>query len=262
MKFWKMTGGGNDFVLIRNVKGLNLHKTALRLCERKFGVGADGLLAVDTFADRIVVKYLNPDGTEAFCGNGSRCAALWAMEKGFCGKKVILETKAGLLSALKRKKDRILLEMPAPKKVSLFIKGSFSNAFPNAHFIDTGCAHIVIIVEDERKIDVFSTGKAIRYNKIFSPEGTNVNFVAFRDGKFFVRTYERGVENETLACGTGLAACAVALYLLGKAGREISLISASKIKFCVKIDGKDKIERLWADGPAQIVFQGEFYDKT
>ncbi len=262
MKFWKMTGGGNDFVLINQSKGLDLPKTAVKLCDRKFGVGADGLLAVKTAANKIILRYFNSDGSEAFCGNGSRCAALWAMENKICGKRALLETKAGTLEALRDGRDRIILEMAPPKKISLFIKGSFSHKFPNAHFLNTGVPHLVVIVKDERKIDVFSAGKAIRYDKMFAPEGTNVNFAAFREGKFFVRTYERGVENETLACGTGMAACAAALYLLGKAGRKVKLVSASGMYFCVKIEGKDKIERLWAQGPAQIVFQGEFYGKT
>ncbi|GAB4032607.1 MAG: diaminopimelate epimerase [Elusimicrobiota bacterium] len=257
MNFWKMTGGGNDFILIKDGPGIRYSAIARKLCDRKFGAGADGLLAVKKNGIFLSVRYFNSDGSEAFCGNGSRCSAFWAWKSGLSGKKIFLKTAAGTLSARILSSGRVKLEMPLPGLIKLFIKGDFSRRFKEVHFANTGVPHAVVIVEDEEKIDVFTEGKKIRMDRFFSPDGTNVNFAAFRNGKIFVRTYERGVEDETLSCGTGIAACAAIFWKLNKVVSPVKLVSRSKAEFKVDIEGKEKIEKLWAEGPATIVFKGE-----
>lgn len=257
MKFWKMTGGGNDFVLIEDRPGIRHSVIARKICDRKFGAGADGLLAVKKNGHLLSVRYFNSDGSEAFCGNGSRCSAFWAWKKGLSAKKLFLKTIAGTLCAGILPSGKVNLEMPLPGLIKFFIKGDFSRRFKEVHFADTGVPHAVVIVEDEEKIDVFSEGRKIRMDRSFSPAGTNVNFAALRKGKIFVRTYERGVEGETLACGTGIAACAAIFWKLKKVTSPVKLVSRSGADFSVSIEGKEKIEKLWAEGPVKIVFKGE-----
>lgn len=255
--FWKLTGAGNDFVLIEDRPGLKLSKLALKLCDRKFSVGADGLLAVKKDGKLLSVKYFNSDGSKAFCGNGSRCSAFWAWRQGIFGKDMILDTMAGLIKAKVISSEIVELEMPAPEKMKLFLKGSFSLKYPYIHFADTGVPHVVIEVEDERKVDVDKEGREIRFNKFFSPGGTNVNFVALRDGKLFVRTYERGVEGETLACQTGIVASSCIFWQLKKVKSPINIISKSGMKFRVCIEGDKIINKIFAQGPVKMVFKGE-----
>ncbi len=255
--FWKLTGAGNDFVLIEDRIGLKLSKLALRLCHRKFGIGADGLLAVKKNGKMLSVRYFNSDGSEAFCGNGSRCSAFWAWKEGIFDKNMVLETKAGFIKAKIISSEVVELEMPSPQKIKLFLKGSFSSKFPNVHFADSGVPHAVIEVKDERKIDVDREGREIRFNKVFSPDGANVNFVALRNKTLFIRTYERGVEGETLACGTGIVASACVFWQIRKIESPINIISKSGMKFKVYIEGDKSISKIFAQGPVKMVFKGE-----
>ncbi|NLI10221.1 MAG: diaminopimelate epimerase [Elusimicrobia bacterium] len=259
MKFWKMTGGGNDFVLIENKTGLNLSALAIKLCDRKFSVGADGLLALSFKKNILKVRYFNSDGSEAFCGNGSRCSALWAFKNKIKDKKIFLDTFAGILGAFKGGKNKILLEMPPLRKISFYLKSPLKKIFPEIHFAYLGVPHAVVIVKDERKIDVFKYGNILRNSALFYPQGANINFACLRNGKIFIRTYERGVENETLACGSGMAASAAVFWSLKKVKNMVKLVSASKMEFLVKIEGEEKAEKIWAQGPAKIIFKGETY---
>lgn len=262
IKFWKMSGAGNDFVLLSGGRpgGAALKKLAVRLCARKLGVGADGLLHVSAGGRGVLaVRYFNSDGSEAFCGNGSRCAAWWAYASGLMkAKKFTLRTIAGELPAVIAGPGTVKMRMPDVPAVKLGLRGNFPAGAGLLHFLNTGVPHAVVPVKDLERTDVEGLGAALRHNRAFGPAGTNVNFVQIKKGRVFVRTYERGVEGETLACGTGLTASAVALALAGLVKPPVALVSRSGEKFIVWLrpSGAGASE-IHIQGPAEIVFEGE-----
>jgi len=262
IKFWKLSGAGNDFVLLAGGRpgGAALKKLALRLCARKLGVGADGLLHVGADGrGALAVRYFNSDGSEAFCGNGSRCAAWWAYASGLLKARAFtLRTIAGDLPAAIMGPGIVKMRMPDVPAVKLGLRGDFPAGAGQVHFLNTGVPHAVVPVKDLEKTDVERLGAALRHDKAFGPAGTNVNFVQIKKGRVFVRTYERGVEGETLACGTGLTASAVALALSGRVRPPVSLVSRSGEKFIVWLRPSSAgASEIHIQGPAKIVFEGE-----
>jgi diaminopimelate epimerase len=222
--FVKMVAAGNDFLIVdaraRALRRRPWKAISRALCDRHQGIGADGLLVLEPSARADVrMRVFNPDGSEAdMCGNGARCVAVylkrdgrWRMEDG--RKPVTIDTNAGLLSATVRG-ERVAMRMADPtdlrKPVSLRIRGEEVRVTP----LNTGVPHIVVPVRQLDRLAVPELGRALRFHRAFSPDGTNVDFVQpSADGRLRVRTYERGVEAETLACGTGVAASAVAYVL-------------------------------------------------
>lgn len=261
IKFWKMSGAGNDFVLLSGGRRgtRELRRLALRLCARRLGVGADGLLYAAPAGRGVVsVRYFNADGSEAFCGNGTRCAAWWAYRAGLAGRGLRLRTAAGELAADIAGEGMVRLEMPDIKSVSLSHKGGYPPGIKTVHFLNTGVPHAVAPVADLENIDVETLGRSLRHNPAFGAGGANVDFVQVRGRRVFVRTYERGVEGETLACGTGLTAAAVALALAGKVKPPVALAARSGGKFIVWLEPcGDGAAGIRIQGPAEIVFEGE-----
>jgi len=257
-----MSGAGNDFVLLTGgrLSTAALKKLALKLCAQKLAVGADGLLYVNkSREDAVSMRYFNSDGSEAFCGNGSRCSAWWAHRSGLMkGKKFLLETISGELPAEIVSAESVRMRMPDVPEVTPGFKGSYPRGVRTVHFLNTGVPHAIVPVNDIEKADVRGLGRALRYNEAFGPAGTNVDFTALHGGTVTVRTYERGVEDETLACGTGITASAVALTLAGKVNSPVSLIARSGEKFRVwlKPSGRGASD-IYIQGPAKIVFEGE-----
>ena len=204
-----MVASGNDFVVIERSQNPAINNPrilARSICDRKFGVGADGLLLLEKskIAD-VRMRIFNPDGSEAkMCGNGARCSVLYIGRR-----NTELETKAGIIqSQLKGNSVKIKLTEPKDLKLNLPIK--VNNRTLQVNFINTGVPHTVIFVADLDKIDVINLGRQIRFHKRFAPQGTNVDFVeALSNKSIKIRTYERGVEDETLACGTGVVASAL-----------------------------------------------------
>lgn len=260
--FWKMSGAGNDFVLISGGKHSSaaLKILAVKLCAPKTAIGADGLLYVNKAgAGRVSVRYFNSDGSEAFCGNGSRCAAWWAYRTGPAGNKEFsLATIRGVLPVKIEGVESVRMRMPDVGAVALRFKGKYPAGVKLVHFLDTGAPHAVVPVGDIEKTDVQNLGRALRRNRAFGPKGTNVDFVKMRAGRVLVRTYERGVEDETLACGTGLTASAVALALAGVVKPPVTLLARSGEKFRVwlKPSGEGACG-VYIQGPAKIVFKGD-----
>lgn len=257
-----MSGAGNDFVLIAGGvrTSRSLKSLAVRLCARKDGVGADGLLAVRRAGRGAVgVRYFNSDGSEAFCGNGSRCAAWWAYLKGLADRKFRLETLAGTLEAEITGRESVRMRMPDVKDASLTHKGKYPRGVGQVHFLNTGVPHAVAPVRGLEKLDVPALGRLLRFNKAFGRAGANANFVEVRGGRAYIRTYERGVEDETLACGTGIAAAAVALSLAGALRPPVTLVARSggKFKVWLKPAGRGA-SGIFIQGPARMVFEGEF----
>ncbi|MFA4842617.1 MAG: diaminopimelate epimerase [Candidatus Omnitrophota bacterium] len=216
IKFSKMVASGNDFVVIqegRRPEARRYKFLARNICNRKYGIGADGLLVLEKSKNAdIKMRIFNADGSEAeMCGNGARCAAVWlgSQSRKVAKSHVDIETKAGIIkSQINGDKVRIKLTDPKGLKLGIPIKVNGRNIRVN--FINTGVPHTVIFVEGLDKIDIFNMGRGVRYHKQFAPKGTNVNFMeVLGKHSIKVRTYERGVEDETLACGTGAAAAAI-----------------------------------------------------
>jgi diaminopimelate epimerase len=262
MKFWKMSGAGNDFVLLTGGR-LNtaaLKKLAVKLCARKLAVGADGLLYVNKAgADAVSLRYFNSDGSEAFCGNGSRCAAWWAYSRGLMkNNKFLLRTAGGELPVDVKGTESVRMRMPDVEDVSLGHGGTWSKPVRSVHFLDTGVPHAVVPVYDLEKLDVGGVGRLLRFHKAFGTQGTNVDFVRVSGGKVYVRTYERGVEGETLACGTGITASAVALALAGEVKSPVTLEARSGDEFRVWLKPAGAgAKEIYIQGPAKIIFEGE-----
>ena len=216
--FVKMNGAGNDFVVVDN-RALNLNLTRehiANLCHRHFGIGADGLLAVepsDEASADFRMRYYNADGGEAeMCGNGARCFArfveTWPRKE---PGRVRFSTQAGIIAG-EFVDHQIRVNLTAPTDLKLDREADFGWGRVKFHSINTGVPHVVVEVSDIEVAEVMALGRAIRYSELF-PKGTNVNFVQVANsGELIVRTYERGVEGETLACGTGVTAAALIMH--------------------------------------------------
>jgi len=260
--FWKMSGAGNDFVLLsrRAFRSAALKKMAVKLCDRKAGIGADGLLFVKKVrAGRISLRYFNSDGSEAFCGNGSRCAAWWAHTAGLVkGSNFELDTIRGVLPVLVTGREKIKMRMPAVPFVALGRKGNYPSPVSTVHFLNTGVPHAVVPLGKIGALDVDSLGRKLRFDKTFGPTGANVNFVELSGSRVFIRTYERGVEAETLACGTGITASAIALGLEKGLASPVSVTAKSGENFKVwfKPGPRGSVDEIYLEGPAKTVFEG------
>lgn len=218
--FSKLNGSGNDFLLIDNragiMAGIDLPSFAAKVCDRSRSVGADGVILVEdsTRAD-FRWQFFNADGSRAeMCGNGGRCAARYATERKIARSALAFETEAGLIRA-RVDGRRVKLQMTPPHGLALSKSLVLRGKRIAYSFLNTGVPHAVLFVPDLEKIDLPGTGRGIRTHKAFAPRGTNVNFAQPRDGEVWIRTYERGVEGETLACGTGAVASGILSCLHG-----------------------------------------------
>src|SRR5437762_2167870 len=262
LRFTKMNGAGNDFILIDNRAGdVHLDRSQIaHLCDRHRGIGADGILLLEKAANHadFRMRYFNADGGEAeMCGNGARCFARFANKVAKPQKKISFETPAGVISA-ELVGDAVTLRMTEPTDLRLDIELTGANEDKAVHFINSGVPHVVIPVPRIDDVDVRRRGSAIRYHKMFSPKGANVNFIEKRGpNKIAVRTYERGVEDETLACGTGIVAGALIFAATANANGPISVIARGGDELQV---GFEKIANQFRDvtltGPAEFVFEG------
>jgi diaminopimelate epimerase len=231
------------------------------LCDRHRGIGADGVLLLEnsTNGADFRMRYFNADGGEAeMCGNGARCFARFANKVGGQKPKLSFETPAGLISA-EVKDDLITLRMTDPTDLRLDIELPMAGEKKTVHFVNSGVPHVVIPVAKIDDADVRRDGAAIRHHKMFSPNGTNVNFIE-RQGpnKIAIRTYERGVEDETLACGTGIVASALIFAASEKSSSPITVLARGGDELQVgfkKVDGS--FRNVTLTGPAEFVFQGE-----
>lgn len=260
--FTKMVGNGNDFVVIDNRDNCILEKDksniAKSLCLRRWSVGADGMLLMErSKTGDFAMRVFNPDGGEAeMCGNGARCAVRFAYLK-FCKRQnMTMETKAGLIKAQVRK-DAVSLAMTEPSRIALNLNLKLKEMTKVMSFINTGVPHVVSFTDNLEKVDVLKLGREIRYYPEFSPNGANVNFVQVVSGNDIkVRTYERGVEEETLACGTGSVASAMISYLKKSVSVPVNVITRGgelKVYFKEK-DGK--ISDVFLEGKAAVVYEG------
>jgi len=265
LDFTKMNGAGNDFVVVDN-RTLDLPLSAARialLCDRHRGVGADGLLAVEPSQDGadFRMRYYNADGGEAeMCGNGARCFARFARQLagGSC-ESLKFETQAGVITA-DFNGDQVQLGMSKPHGYAAGTTLSVLGSDLDVAFLNTGVPHAVVAVEDITAVDVQATGAALRHHEQFAPRGTNVNFMKADElGKIRIRTYERGVEDETLACGTGVVACALIHHLATGAQSPISVEVKGGDTLSVGFESSDQageFDHVTLTGPADFVFSG------
>ena len=270
--FVKMTGAGNDFVLINNqTLGLQLdwQAVARSLCHRRYGIGADGLLVLEKSrkAD-FLMRYYNADGTDGgMCGNGGRCSALYAMQQ-INVSRITFEALGFIYSASAAENSVVKLSMKDPSAIQTNMSVPLQDSFLILHFIDSGAPHAVIFMDElaEKYCNaiardgIWQLGKTIRHHPKFSPQGTNVDFVSLGEhGEVSIRTYERGVENETLACGTGCVATAVIMSLLRDIGPPLRVRTLSGECLAVSFSKKgEKISEVILEGPAVTVFTGRF----
>jgi len=282
IEFSKMVASGNDFVVVDAlgsskpaISQSRLGQFAKQICDRKFGVGADGLLFLEKSKKaKFKMRIFNPDGSEPdMCGNGARCAALYftSDQRPACPKrsrgttsdyrKIKFETRAGPMQA-EVKKDTIKLKLTDPKDLWPKIDLSAGTQFYKVHYINTGVPHTVFFVGCVDTVHIKEVGKQIRFHKQFQPEGANCNFAQVLDNKTIkIRTYERGVEDETLACGTGSVASALMSYhlkLTTKSPIQVQVKSGEVLK--VYFDCKNNVfSNVWLEGSAKTIHEGQYY---
>ncbi len=260
IEFYKYQGTGNDFILLDNRQNIYNEITpeqVKQLCDRHFGIGSDGLMLLNNKEGYdFEMIYYNADGKEgSMCGNGGRCIVKFASMLGIKKKEYNFLATDGIHEA----------EIDFNKEVSLKMKDVNDVDFNLGNFLlDTGSPHYIKYVKDIKNIDVVAEGRKIRYSKEFAEKGVNVNFVEIMaDDEIFVRTYERGVEDETLSCGTGVTASALVSAHNEKGFNrvEVKTIGGS---LCVEFEKMSEKEfvNVWLRGPAELVFSGEINLKS
>jgi diaminopimelate epimerase len=263
--FTKMHGAGNDFVMIDNRSGefpLSVEQVAA-LCRPHLGIGADGLIVLEPPDDPAVADarmiYYNADGSRAeMCGNGARCFTAFAFEHGVGENgRLRFHTDAGLLtSTAKDGQYTIQLSEPFDLRIGQVVPLKSGDA--SVHHLNTGVPHVVKFVDDVTKVDIRPEGSELRFHPAFAPKGANANFVQIdSDGTVIVRTYERGVEDETLACGTGVTAVGIVSHLVHGVSQPVRLRVAAGDILGVTFDRTgDTITNVKLTGPAKTVFTG------
>lgn len=266
--FYKISAAGNDFVMVDNRRKIlprTLPALAAKWCNRKFSVGADGLIVLEeSKAADFRMRYFNSDGSAAsMCGNGGRSIAQFAYLLGVAGKKMTFETDAGMVKA-EILPGSVRLGLYEPKDARLDFSLKVEKREFDVSFINTGVPHTVIFVSDIQKADVVSIGRMVRYHRSFAPAGTNVNFVQKKDDHtLIVRTYERGVEDETLACGTGVTASAIIGGLRGIVKPPVDCITQGghtlRVTYSLNDEGDfvSPVSNVFLEGPAVVSFRGE-----
>jgi diaminopimelate epimerase len=262
--FIKAEGAGNDFIIIdaENLPAaIDINKLVAKICQRKKSIGADGVMLYDkSDTCDFKMRIFNPDGGEVeMCGNGARCLALYAYTYKINKHQMTMETKAGVIEVeINNGIPRLKLTDPKDTKLNFVI--AVDNQDLEVAFTNTGVPHVIYEVDKVDEVPVKELGAKIRYHKEFAPEGTNANFIEIADEhNLRIRTYERGVEDETLACGTGSAASAVIAALENKVKSPVNVLTASgeilKIYFDLE---KGKCKNLFLEGACNLIYKGKY----
>jgi diaminopimelate epimerase len=267
--FFKMSGSGNDFILIDNrrqvVEDSQLSRFIINVCRRKLSAGADGLILIEssTTAD-FKWRFYNSDASRAeMCGNGARCAARYAFVNEIAGPELTFETDVGIVSA-SIVADRVKVGMTDPSEVTPNIMLDLAAGSRRMTTINTGVPHVVLDVSDLETTDVCGIGREIRFHQAFAPAGTNVNFItSLADDTIAIRTYERGVENETLACGTGSIAAALVKAAGHDTGSPIHVKTRGGTLLTVHFTRRDgRFRDVYLEGDARIIYSGELWPEA
>ena len=269
IEFYKMSGSGNDFIIIDNrdlsLKVGDLPDFVRRVCERKISVGADGLFLIEPSSTvDFKWRFFNSDGSVAeMCGNGSRCVARYAYLQGIAGKKMSFETIAGIISAeVHDEVVKVKLTDPSPLKMAQTIMLDGRECILDC--IDTGVPHSITLVDSVEACAIAETGRKIRHHKSFQPRGTNADFAEVLDRhQMKVRTYERGVEDETLACGTGAVASVLAASQRGLVDSPVDVIVRSGETLRIYFTRQhDRFSEIYLEGKVKIVYQGFLFEEA
>lgn len=256
--FYKYHGTGNDFIIIDDRESFfNLPEEVIsQMCNRRFGIGADGLILLqndEKYDFRML--YFNSDGSEStMCGNGGRCITAFANHLRIISNKATFVAIDGIHESIIHNIDEsgeadVKLKMKDIQDI-MIVGDNF--------FINSGSPHYIVFVNDLQKYDVVENGRKLRYQKDFEPGGTNVNFIEELNGRIYIRTYERGVEDETLSCGTGTTACAIAIAAVKKIKKGSIALIAPGGQLNVSFTKNDTtFENIWLEGPAKFVYKGE-----
>lgn len=263
--FEKMSGTGNDFVIIDNRSGLiplaEQSEFARKICRRKFSLGADGVILIEKSKNvDFAWNFYNADGSVAeMCGNGSRCAARFAYRHKIAGRKMKFETLAGIIEAeIGEEEDIVRVKMTTPEDFRLDLSLRLDDVERHVAYVNTGVPHAVTFV-DKEEVPVKKWGRKIRFHELFEPRGTNANFVYIReDGRIKARTYERGVEDETMACGTGAVASALFASMLKGMESPIEVVTSGGDILTILFDLHDGpvAENVFLQGPTRLVCTG------
>jgi diaminopimelate epimerase len=254
LQFYKYQGTGNDFIILDNREEL-FRTNDLNIpgiCDRRFGIGADGLIVIENHPTLdFHMIYFNADGTKSFCGNGSRCAVIFAKFLGLITASTIFLSTDGVHEAEILSNGEVKLKMHDVEGIKYL---------GHAYELNTGSPHYVTYYADLENLDILPMARSIRYNEPYTETGINVNFIHPSDGGIGIRTYERGVEDETLSCGTGVTASALVhhVHIEGKAGNFVSQVisrgGALSVHFAYN---KGIFTDIYLQGPATFVFEGE-----
>jgi diaminopimelate epimerase len=266
--FSKLNGSGNDFLLIDNrhgaMDGIDRPAFAARVCDRSRSIGADGVILIEPSrkAD-FRWDFYNADGSRAeMCGNGGRCAARYAVARRIAGRETSFETIAGIIHATVRGR-RVKLQMTRPSGLAVDRSLTLGGRRYTYSFLNTGVPHAVLFVPDVSKADVTGVGRGIRTHRKFAPRGTNVNFAQARDGALWVRTYERGVEAETLACGTGAVASGILAALHGLAAPPVPVRTSGGELLTIHFDaGRKDFGEVFLEGDTSWSCDGRILEEA
>jgi len=254
--FVKYHGTGNDFILIDDRSGIFPIESSLiqAICDRHFGIGSDGIILLRNHPEYdFEMLFYNPDGSPAgFCGNGGRCIVAFAQSLEIIGMQTTFVAPDGLHTA------EIIHEEGHIMNVRLQLRDAVVyEADGRDFYLNTGTYHYVRFVDQPDTIDILAEGQAIRYDHRFAPHGTNVNFARFDGHQLFVRTYEKGVENETLACGTGVVASAIAASMIYGIDHFRVIVKGGELSVSFTMDGNE-FKKVFLEGPATRVFEGQY----
>ncbi|PLX50783.1 MAG: diaminopimelate epimerase [Desulfobulbaceae bacterium] len=267
--FTKMSGTGNDFIIIDHRQPFladdEIAGFAAKVCKRMFSVGADGLILIEEHPEAdFQWQFFNGDGSRAeMCGNGARCAARYAHSKGIAPARMSFMTVAGLIRA-EVIDDQVKLEMTPPMATEPKVTLTFGGQERTLAFSNTGVPHAVYFVDDNGTTPVKEWGREVRMHHHFQPAGTNVNFAQVTGPSALrVRTYERGVEDETMACGTGAVAAALLGGLLGHVRSPVTVESSGGEILTIFFDIEDReqnlVKNVFLEGPASFIYEGQLH---
>lgn len=273
MNFTKMHGAGNDFIIINNMEEkIEIEKfsqIAKKLCERRMSIGADGLMVVDSSDLGVDFKmtFFNADGSIGeMCGNGARCIARYGYEKGLSGEIQIIETDSGIIKGWRKSETEYRIMLNPPTLIKLDHNISIEDEEYECSYVelgDPGLPHAVVKIENMDNIleeEFWKIGNKLRYHESFS-KGANINFYEIKDGDIFVRTFERGVEDFTLACGTGSGSVALVLKMLNEVEDDIvSMNFPGGVLDVEIIFNQDDSKEIYLTGPTNIIIEGKVTD--
>ena len=267
IEFFKMSGSGNDFIIVDNRDGIvdeaNLLYFIVKVCRRKMSVGADGFILVENAegAD-FKWRFFNSDGSVAeMCGNGARCVARFAYLNGIVGPDMSFETGAGIVEA-QVAGESVKIKMTDPSDLKTDYTLELKDRSVSVSSINTGVPHVVIVTDTLDDVEVVKMGREIRLHDMFAPAGTNVNFICpIKDDTIGIRTYERGVEDETLACGTGSVAGALILARKVKIDGPINVLTRSggKLKIYYK-ENNATYQDVYLEGDARVIYRAKLFE--